>query len=179
MNSIADVRCLLGNWFDAEVSRIRFGAPAHIHSDELIRLCGSDDQDILAFMWKAYMEIIDLMGNRSIDYSPSLHIALKMSETLDTVAPSLERLGELLSSEPPSIYVGKRLALTFADYEGYQIPLTTIPPFATHRPNVRFFYRCARGSDAIHWGWEFSRCIDAEYFPDSLRDAAPQIKGTK
>ena len=126
---------------------------------------------MLPFMWEAFLDVISLLDENAVTLVPILHIELEESKSLDTVVPDLSQLDLLLSSELPSIYVGKRLSLSVREYEGYQIPLQQIPPFATPDPNVNFFFRCARSADAMRRGWEFSRTIDAEYCPASLRKA--------
>ena len=43
--------------------------------------------EVLPFMWEAFIDVVNLMGENVIDLVPILHIELEESKSLDTVVP--------------------------------------------------------------------------------------------
>ena len=160
----------LSQWVRQTLPKITPENCDDIHTDELVKLLGYGDET-LEFMWEVYLAVLEIEGAILEGYMPSLKIALEDSEQPDIHVPSWSEIQQQQDpSTPPSIYLLSRASSRFPDLgERYTSSLREQPPLMPGHPDVYWFYTTFRTEEGRQHGWEFTRNVGAEYYPQSCR----------
>jgi hypothetical protein len=153
----------LKSWMETSLAVLSRVNPVHVHAYELLGRDNISHQGQLAAVKAAYLEAIDILGDRLGYVMPVLMIPLASTDDLTCDLPDLGQLD--FGYETPSIYLIHRDALKdLARCEVYRQFLRDFTLFDPHPPDVFFFYEVFRREEERESGWEYTRTIRGEHY---------------
>ena len=153
----------LKSWIETNVPAVSAANPVHIHADELLGRDSATQQEWLTALKSAYLETIDILGERLAAVMPILMIPLISTRDLIVDPPDVRGLD--VGDEIPSIYLIDRNASKYlARCELYRVFLHDLQLFEPRREDVFCFYEVLRLEQQRQWGWDYTRTIKAEHY---------------
>jgi hypothetical protein len=167
----------LDAWIDVSVTKVKPGNSIHIHADELFPDVVGSPQATLDLLASSYIRTIEILSGRLEQVMPVLVIPLRDAQELVCEPPPSSGLSGDLSTEPPSISLVHRDTARLPRLrESYRRFLSDFHMFDRPMPNVKFVYECSRSEEERIQGWEYTRTIFGEHYPNTV-DSSPTPKG--
>jgi hypothetical protein len=162
-----DIATLVAKWFAEQEQIVSVQQPRSEHLDRLLGAHYSPANAMVSGL-AGLLCLIRLVDQRN-DLKPILVVPLESSDVLDIRIPSVEELQAQRTPEPPGLYIVARdVARYWHLAEDYRAPFQQeIVPKAPCG-EIKAYYRCFRGPEALANNWEYARCVYFEYYPHGL-----------
>ena len=153
------------NWINKNIQKVSIKNPISIHINNECDAANLLERSLKLFEFILNCDL-DLKVNK-----PILVIPLKPVQIFSKEIIQFNQCTELLSDEPPSIYIVNRSDSKICERcEEYKLPVNV--PIITQKTDIFLyaFYREFRNFLGITNDWEYERCLYLEAYPHELVD---------